>query len=84
MKRVVLITGAAGGIGRATVEVFDAAGWETIAVDRQPAGDFPSGVILRESDVAIPESVAQLFQWLRQKTDRLDALVNNAAIQICK
>ncbi len=84
MKRVVLITGAAGGIGRATVEVFDAAGWETIAVDRQPAGDFPPGVILHRSDVAIPESVAQLFQWLRQKTDRLDALVNNAAIQICK
>jgi NAD(P)-dependent dehydrogenase (short-subunit alcohol dehydrogenase family) len=84
MKRIVLITGAAGGIGRATVGVFDAAGWETIAVDRQPAGDFPSGVIFHQADVADPESVVGLFRWLRQKTDRLDALVNNAAIQICK
>ena len=84
MKRVVLITGAAGGIGRATVEVFDAQGWDTIAVDRQQATGFPKTVTFRQADVADPESMADLFRWLGQKTDRLHALVNNAAIQICK
>jgi len=84
MKRVALITGAAGGIGRATVEVFHAAGWDTVAVDRQAASGFPRGVHVRQADVSLPDSVTELFAWLRSKVGRLDALVNNAAIQICK
>jgi glucose 1-dehydrogenase len=84
MKRVVLVTGAAGGIGRATVEVFHAAGWETVAVDRQTASGFPPGVRIRQADVSLPDEVADLFAWLRNEIGRLDALVNNAAIQICK
>ena len=84
MKRVVLITGAAGGIGRATVDLFHAAGWDTVAVDRQAASGFPPGVRLRQADVSLPDSVAGLFAWLRADVGRLDALVNNAAIQICK
>jgi NAD(P)-dependent dehydrogenase (short-subunit alcohol dehydrogenase family) len=84
MKRVALITGAAGGIGRATTEAFAAAGWETVAVDRQPASGFSKGVRVYQGDVSIPESIAAMFEWLAQQTDRLDALVNNAAIQICK
>jgi len=84
MKRWALITGAAGGIGRATTELFAAEGWETVAVDRREAGSFPPGVIFRRADVAIPDEVEALFAWLARQGDRLDALVNNAAIQICK
>lgn len=84
MKRVVLVTGAAGGIGRATVHVFHAAGWDTIAVDRRETAGFPSGVRVRQADVSLPHSVAELFAWVRAEVGRLDALVNNAAIQICK
>jgi len=84
MKRWALITGAAGGIGRATTELFAAEGWQTVAVDRRAAEAFPPGVLFRKADVSIPEDVAALFLWLAQQTDRLDALVNNAAIQICK
>ena len=32
--RILLITGAAGGIGRATVNVFTEKGWKVIGVDR--------------------------------------------------
>ena len=40
--RTVLITGAAGGIGRATVALFAEKGWRVIGVDRAPFGeDFP-------------------------------------------
>jgi NAD(P)-dependent dehydrogenase (short-subunit alcohol dehydrogenase family) len=84
MKRVVLVTGAAGGIGRATVAVFHDEGWETVAVDRSAAGGFPSGVEFHQADVSDPAAVEGLARWLREKTDRLDALVNNAAVQIVK
>ncbi len=84
MKRYALITGAAGGIGRATTELFAAEGWDTIAVDRREAEPFPPGVLSRRADVAVPADVEALFAWLEERTDRLDALVNNAAIQICK
>jgi glucose 1-dehydrogenase len=84
MKRWALITGAAGGIGRATTELFAAEGWETIAVDRREAGSYPAGVTFRRADVAIPDDVEALFAWLAKQTGRLDALVNNAAVQICK
>jgi NAD(P)-dependent dehydrogenase (short-subunit alcohol dehydrogenase family) len=84
MKRYALITGAAGGIGRATTELFAAEGWETIAVDRRAAEPFAPGVVSRRADVAMPEEMEALFAWLQERTDRLDALVNNAAIQICK
>lgn len=84
MNRTAVITGAAGGIGRATVAVFAEAGWATIAVDRQEAGDLPPGVEFRRVDVAEPAAIASLFRWLDGHAARLDALVNNAAIQICK
>jgi NAD(P)-dependent dehydrogenase (short-subunit alcohol dehydrogenase family) len=84
MKRVVLVTGAAGGIGRATAAVFHQEGWETVAVDRSAAVGFPSGVEFHQADVSDPGAVEGLVRWLRGKTDRLDALVNNAAIQIVK
>lgn len=84
MKRCMLITGAAGGIGRATTELFAAEGWETYAVDRRKPEPFSMGVTFHQSDVALPEDVRSLFEWLKERTDHLDALINNAAIQICK
>ena len=84
MKRYALITGAAGGIGRATTELFAAEGWETIAVDRREVEPFPAGVPRAGPMWPCPVTSRRLFAWLRERTDRLDALVNNAAIQICK
>jgi NAD(P)-dependent dehydrogenase (short-subunit alcohol dehydrogenase family) len=84
MERIALITGAAGGIGTAAVEVFNKAGWTVLAVDRSDEGDFPEGTTFFKADVSEPDSVSELFKAIRGKTDRLDVLVNNAAIQICK
>ena len=82
MKRIALITGARGGIGSATAELFHEAGWRTFAVDRKAGKDIFPGVVFNQANVADPGSVSELFAWLQDKTDRLDALVNNAAIQI--
>jgi NAD(P)-dependent dehydrogenase (short-subunit alcohol dehydrogenase family) len=84
MTRTVLVTGAAGGIGRATVESFEGSGWQVIAVDRQSISGFSAAVRGVKADVAEPESVDELFDQVLQITDRLEALVNNAAIQICE
>ncbi|MFH1907577.1 MAG: SDR family NAD(P)-dependent oxidoreductase, partial [Chloroflexota bacterium] len=41
--KTVLITGAAGGIGRATVHLFAKYGWLVIGVDRAPFAFAPGG-----------------------------------------
>ena len=79
-----LITGAAGGIGQATVREFLEADWRVIAVDRIPSDKLPDEPVFHQADVADDRSVRALFEWLGDQTKKLDALVNNAAVQVCK
>lgn len=84
-NRSVLITGAAGGIGRATVSVFARSGWNVIGVDRAPFGEgFPESGLFIQADIALPESLENIFAQAQAFTGSLDALINNAAIQITK
>lgn len=83
--RTVLITGAAGGVGRATVRLFAERGWWVIGWDRRPFGaGFPERGQFMQVDVADPEAVRQGMARVRERVDRLHALVNNAALQIAK
>lgn len=82
---VVLITGAGGGIGRATVQHFAANGWRVIGVDRNEFGeDFPQSGCFIKADISQPESTEQIFEQARAFKPTLDALVNNAAVQVAK
>lgn len=82
---VVLITGAAGGIGRATVHHFTENGWCVIGVDRNPFGEeFPRNGLFIQSDISAPENMEYIFTRARAFSGQLKALVNNAAIQIAK
>lgn len=83
MKRIVLITGAAGGIGRATVEAF-AEHWDVIAVDRESLEGLPPSAVTRIADIGDEGEVTELFEWLERERGRLEALVNNAAVQFSK
>ena len=84
-QRTVLITGAAGGVGRAIVRVFAEEGWCVIGVDRALFGDpFPESSLFVQADISAPQDLEGIFSQVRTFTDRLDALVNNAAIQITK
>lgn len=84
-SKVVLITGAAGGIGRATVSLFDEKGWRVIGVDRAPFGEgFPANGLFIQTEISRPESMESIFQQVRAFTETLDALVNNAAVQVAK
>ncbi len=83
--KTVLITGAAGGIGRATVNIFAEKGWRVIGVDRADFGEgFPQSGLFVRADISHPEDVQSIFEHARAFTDTLDALVNNAAQQINK
>jgi len=84
-QRTVLITGANGGIGRATVFEFSRLGWEVIGGDRDTLSfDFPDEGIVIQTDISQPENVAELFSQVGKMYQKLDAMVNNAAIQIAK
>ncbi len=83
--RTVLITGAAGGIGHATVNLFAEKGWRVIGVDRAEfEGAFPAAGLFVRSDIARPEDLHAIFEKVHAFTESLQALVNNAAVQIAK
>ena len=83
--RTTMITGAAGGIGRAAVHLFAQSGWRVIGVDRAPFGEnFPLDGLFIQSDISIGENLESIFQQARSYTDSLNALINNAALQIAK
>jgi len=85
MTNTLLITGAAGGIGRATVELFAEKGWRVIGVDRKDFGEgFPPGGLFIQADIAEPAQLEAIFERVRGFTDTLEALINNAAYQIAK
>jgi len=84
-QKHVLITGAAGGIGRATVALFAREGWRVIGLDRAPFGEgFPAGGLFLQTEVSHPEAVEAVFRQVQEFSPRLEALVNNAAVQVAK
>ena len=83
--KAVLITGAAGGVGRATVALFAQMGWRVIGVDRAPFGPgFPENGLFIQADISRSEALETTFSRAQAFTGRLDALINNASIQIAK
>jgi NAD(P)-dependent dehydrogenase (short-subunit alcohol dehydrogenase family) len=84
MSKIALVTGAAGGIGQATVEKFVAEGWVVIAVDLIEAGSYSKGVIFHQIDVSDPDDVIRFFDLIGNEFSELNTIINNAAIQLSK
>lgn len=85
-KRLTLITGAAGGIGRALTCEFINRGYRVIAVDLPSSDihDFVAGLegdhISIACDLSDETEIAGIFNRIGELGGRLDVLVNNAAI----
>ncbi|MDL2402405.1 SDR family oxidoreductase [Rhizobium mayense] len=84
--RVVIITGAAGGIGRALVDAHVAAGDIVVAADLPGSGVLelvraldPVHIGL-EFDVSREEDILALYERIDAQFDQIDVLVNNAGI----
>ncbi|WP_026480452.1 SDR family NAD(P)-dependent oxidoreductase [Ahrensia sp. 13_GOM-1096m] len=87
VEKVVLITGAARGIGLETAKRFLKEGWRVVMLDRMAetlqaaAHSLGSNRIYHiVADVSDPEQVANAVEEAATKFGRLDALVNNAGI----
>lgn len=84
-KRIVLITGSAGGIGRASVKMFSDQGWSVIGVDFNDFGEgFPSDGLFIKADISVASQFAVLYDRVKQYAASLNAVVNNAAVQVSK
>ena len=84
-KKTILITGAAGGVGRATVNFFHERGFRVIGVDRQNVyAEFPADGLFIQADISVPENLEKIFAQATLFTSTLDVLVNNAAFQVTK
>lgn len=82
--KVVLVTGAASGIGAATAQALLHAGARLVAVDRDGerlrTGLAGAQAMLVEADVASEAGAAAMIERCRQEHGRLDGLVAAAAI----
>jgi NAD(P)-dependent dehydrogenase (short-subunit alcohol dehydrogenase family) len=88
-RRVVAITGAGGGLGRAIAEAFASQGWVIAAIGRTQselddtvaAIERAGGVALAcRADVADEDDVRDAVRTIERSLGPIDALVNNAAI----
>ena len=81
--RVAVVTGAASGIGRATVERLRAEAWSVVAVDADPArleDVRADGVVTVPADVATEAGNAEMVDTAGRQFGRLDGLVLNAGV----
>ncbi|MGQ7750731.1 SDR family oxidoreductase [Streptomyces sp. WC2508] len=88
--RLVLVTGAAGGIGRATAFAFAEAGARVVAVDRDAEGAARTAEMARligapaawseEVDVSDEQAMEKLAEKVAAEYGIVDVLVNNAGI----
>jgi NAD(P)-dependent dehydrogenase (short-subunit alcohol dehydrogenase family) len=75
--KVCVITGAAGGIGSATAEVFAREGAVVVGVDLR---EHSVGELSLSVDLVSEEAVASLYAQVAQRYGRVDVLFNNAGI----
>jgi len=75
--RVCVITGAAGGIGAATVERFQREGAKVAGVDL--LADCPGDMAL-QVDLTSDQLVADMYRQVHERFGRIDVLFNNAGI----
>jgi NAD(P)-dependent dehydrogenase (short-subunit alcohol dehydrogenase family) len=75
--KVAVITGAAGGIGLATAELFEAEGAHVVGVDLK---QHSVGELALQVDLTDEQAVKDMYQQTREKFGKIDVLFNNAGI----
>lgn len=84
--KVAIVTGGAGGIGRATVELFVREGAKVVIADvdvaagEQLAASLGGQALFRRTDVAIADEVQELVDVAVESFGGLDIMFNNAGI----
>ncbi len=82
--KTVVITGVSGGIGSASARLFHHHGWRVFGIDCIAPEDLAGDCNFTMVDLANEAEVARFFASFGARGENIDALVNNAARQICK
>jgi NAD(P)-dependent dehydrogenase (short-subunit alcohol dehydrogenase family) len=89
--KVAVITGTAGGIGRATALRFAEEGAAVVGADLSSAGNGATAELVQEAggkmvsttvDVTSNDSVATLFEFAESEFGRVDIIFNNAGVML--
>jgi len=75
--KVAVITGAAGGIGLATAQLFEAEGAHVVGVDLK---EHSVGELSLQVDITDEQAVKDMYQQTRDRFGTIDILFNNAGI----
>lgn len=75
----ILITGAYGGMGSATVKAFRDAGWRVFALDKR-VGEPEENIIPVEVDVTSEDSIKAALETVKSYTESIEAIVHFAGI----
>jgi len=84
--KVAIVTGGAGDLGRATVELFVAEDAQVVVADVEAergealAAEMGAAVAFKQTDVADPEQIQDLVDFTVARFGGLDVMVNNAGI----
>lgn len=86
MDKVVLITGASSGIGKATAKLFQTKNWKVAATMRTPKKSEDLARIVDVAcfrlDVTDPASIREALDATIERFGRIDAVVNNAGFAV--
>ena len=78
--RVIVITGATAGIGRACAEYFAARGAHVAAIGRSAIPSFSAGVTIYPADVTDQDALTTVMNQIGEAHGVIDVLVNNAGV----
>ena len=82
-SKVVVVTGATGGLGRAAVAGLHREGAIVIATDvHESASDQAPGAVYRKLNVSQAQEWTDLATWIAQEHGRVDGLINNAGVAV--
>lgn len=83
-NKLVLVTGAAGGIGIEICKKFKKKGWVVIGTSRRKEFDSPFIDHYISADITNETEIQNIIDFIRNKYNKINCIVNNAAAQICK
>ncbi len=75
-NKVVIITGATGGLGQTVTAEFSNAGATIVVAERHPSKNLPEGVQSVTADVTQESDVQRFAAEVKNKTGRIDCLIN--------
>ena len=81
MSKVIIVTGASSGFGKAIAERLAVAGHKVYGICRRAMGE-TTGIIYLQGDVRDSRRMAELVEEVYAREGRIDVLVNNAGMGI--